>query len=61
MPDNNISDDLKNLLNGKYGTALLIVVALVLIWLFIKIIPQLVWASLVLIAAFFVFKRLSKK
>ena len=61
MANNNIGQDVQELLKGKYGTLILILVILVLIWLFIRIMPFLVSAALVIIAAFLVFRFLGKK
>ncbi len=59
--NNNMGNEFQSVLKGKYGTALVVVGALVLLWMFIQILPRLVEGALVMIAVYFVLRWLTRK
>ena len=61
MSNNNIFDDFRALLNGKYGNLVVIIMAIVALCVIIQILPSLIWAAVVLIVAFIILRWLGKK
>ena len=59
--NNNVGNEFQSVLKGKYGTALIVIAGLVLLWMFIQILPRLVEGALVLALVYFVLRWLTRK